>query len=138
MCNGDIATGDVLLRYGANVDIGSTHSGPSQDWKDIQEMMPLMVAALRRLNDALCFLLDRNANVSLTNGSFGSSALVFAARRGSSACVKSLLKRGAAFDAQDSTGDTAVHFAAAEGHVECLQMLRCFGAHMDFEKQSRE
>jgi len=114
-CCVKVAVVDLLLKAGANKEIG------------IKKSTPLHIAAMRNSGDILERLLSAGANTNARNDD-GWTPLHLAAHKGHASVVDQLLKAGADIDAKDKKGYTPLFFAAGEGHVAIVKRLIDDGA----------
>jgi ankyrin repeat protein len=114
---GHLDTIDLLLRGGANVNLG-TDLG----------VTPLALAARNGNVPMVERLLSAGANPSLSS-STGETPLMVAAHAGQEAIVRALLAKGAKPDAAETaTRQTPLMFAIAEGHAGVVKALLDAGA----------
>ena len=107
---------DIILRHGANPDLGDRHG-----------KTPLHVASA--LGSASCTnaLIAGGANLESTD-QFGDTALHHACMRGHVHIVELLLKAGADTEAQNCVGETPLRHAVFCDHILVVQLLHERGA----------
>ena len=92
--------------------------------KDNGAMQALVICALVSGNpEVIKFALKENYNPNAPLILEDFSALLLAAERGHTECVKALLAAGADIKAQNKYGKTPLMYAAAEGQTECVKAL---------------
>ena len=97
--------------------------GASPDATDGEGWPALRKAAYYGHLKVLEILHGAGANLELTTGDTGQTALMSAAQNGHHDCVEALLRWGADADAARNDGDTALHIAAKMGEVDVVQLL---------------
>lgn len=144
-CRGDSEAVDMLLKYGAEIDLPSkakrtplsyaaergdprtvqallsSNANPSQ--QDVSQQTPLhFVAAYHDSPELLSILLDAGANINARDKN-DSTPFIFAALYGRLKSVETLVHQGANIDAVDLHGWSALNFAIYFNNAECLRSL---------------
>ena len=117
--HGDITTGEVLLDFGASVDVQMDDGNAS-----------LHNAAYEGHYNFACMLLEHRATVDIFNGELR-TPLHEAACMGHTQLCRLLLGYGAGIDLQDGGGDTPLHWSVCNGHASCAKFLLDQGANME-------
>lgn len=73
-------------------------------------------------------------DVNVVDPVSGSSALRFAALRGSVECVRLLLESKAEVDMMSGNRETPLRVAARQGHTECVRVLLAHGADVNIRQ----
>ena len=102
-----------LLGLGANV-----HG------RDDKGRTILMLAALNKHPDIVSTLLERGADISMTDNSKSSNALLYAAEGGDIECIRLLLKAGSDINYKNSYNWTALMTAADSNKPEAVRFLK--------------
>ena len=116
--HGDVTTGQILLEFGASVDIQMDDGNAS-----------LHNAAYEGHHDFALMLLEHDASVDILNAEMR-TPLHEAACMGHTHLCRLLLTYGARIDLQDGGGDTALHWAVCNGHAETASFLLTENADM--------
>ena len=101
-------------------------------------LTPLHAAACQQPGnkETMEMLIDAGANVEAGNPHDGTTALIYAAERGTVDAAQALLSGGATVDAAKKDGGTALMAASHRGHLELVQALIAARAALD--KQNDE
>lgn len=110
--HGDLATIDVLLKAGADLDLQ----------QDVKEMTALMKAALWDHPRAVTKLIAAGADVNITT-QHGWTALMYAVLSDNPQIVRALLNAGADAAAKDYAGKAALDYARERGHTRVVALL---------------
>ena len=116
--HGDVATGEILLEFGASVDVQMDDGNAS-----------LHNAAYEGHYDFALMLLEHDATVDIINAELR-TPLHEAACMGHTHLCRLLLTYGAVIDLQDGGGDTPLHWSVCNGHATCAQFLLEQGSNM--------
>ena len=117
--HGDITTGEVLLDFGASVDVQMDDGNAS-----------LHNAAYEGHYNFARMLLEHRSTVDIFNGELR-TPLHEAACMGHTQLCRLLLGYGAGIDLQDGGGDTPLHWSVCNGHAACAKFLLDQGANME-------
>ena len=152
---GDVATVDLLLEAGGQVDAATRHgvtplalasarghaavvetlldAGADANRPSPQGETPLMVAARTGVVDSVEALLRHGAGAGIDarEGWRGQTALMWAAAEGHAAVVAPLVAAGADVDARSAGGFTPLAFAVRAGHGDAVGVLIEAGAEVD-------
>jgi Fem-1 family protein b len=112
-CHGHINVIKTLLAHGADVN----HTTASNSI-----YTPLRVACFEGLLDVVALLLDRGADIHISN-KFGNTCLMIASYKGHLEVVKYLLEHGSRPNDRALCNATALHFAADRGHLKIVKVL---------------
>ena len=99
----------------------------SADWT------PLMCAVHYNNEEIVLSLLRAKAIINQTDTIEHMNALMLAAKRGHSECLKILLEHGSPLNDQNHIGETALIKAAQNGHIKCLQLLIDYSANINVQ-----
>ncbi len=127
------AQGTTALHYAAEREdatiLNDLLASPKADAnvRDDDNATPLHFAARKGRNDAIHFLLAKNAVVNAEDN-WGASPLFRAAHNGQTTAVELLVKRGAPVDQQDKKGNTSLLAAVQRGHLLTADALVKHGA----------
>jgi ankyrin repeat protein len=113
---GDQATIETALNHGTSIDTATSRG-----------FTMLMLAVYNKRTDLSYFLIERGANIHLTDF-MGNTVLMSAAFKGETELARHLIEKGANVNARNSIGVTALMFAAMAGHKETVSMLIQHGA----------
>lgn len=102
----------VLVEAGGNVNLA-----------DNEYMTPVMVASRAGYYVIVGQLIDADAELLYQSNDNGKTALMYAAERGFSLCVTSLLRKDAGVNVEDDSNRTALHYAAIKGSPQCVTLL---------------
>ncbi|WP_448218487.1 ankyrin repeat domain-containing protein [Endozoicomonas sp. 2B-B] len=97
---------------------------------------PLILASNEGDEVIVDHLLKAGAEVNTARTEDGATALMVAAQRGRTNCVKLLLKARANVNARNVTGATPLYFAAEKGRTGCVKLLLNAGADRNIPKTS--
>ncbi len=111
-----MAVVEVLLAYGADVNIGAGVCMPPLLWTAGGSGNPAVIKVL----------LEHGADVNVRD-SFGRTPLYLAAELGNRDAVKSLLENGANADTLTNWGESVVDKAIMAGHEDIVDLLRQHG-----------
>ena len=143
--NGNLAVTRLLLDHGAFIDvqeklgitplmaaIAKMHSAPEPQ---VQVSKPLgkpfqSIAQVREHEDVARLLISSGANTNL-RASSGTTALYYAADKGSSEMMELLINHGADPTIADNSGATPLHRAAATGQENTAKCLLSHNADVD-------
>lgn len=89
---------------------------------------PLCDAAENCLPEIVALLLEKNADIHVTNQSEANTPLHLAAQKGSLESVELLLKKGAQVQAKNSSGETSLHLSK---NAEITALLLAYGANIN-------
>ncbi len=117
--NGNIDIVDLLLKYGADPNLGSDDSGNPE--------VPLIIAAARGHAGVVRVLLLAHADPNLVD-SKGNTALISASLAGSANVARELLDAKADPNHPDPDGNTAVILASQYGRLDMVRCLLAAGA----------
>jgi ankyrin repeat protein len=114
-CNGkDVVA--FLLEKGANIN--------DQEYRDLIDQTPLIIAAFNGCTDIVKMLLDAGADIQHRNDQ-GENALISAAQEGNIDTVKFLLDAGADVNQTNADGETALELAInLKQKKELIELLR--------------
>ena len=115
--NGQTTTVQALLAHGADIHAMANRGETA-----------LILAALYGHTDIVEELLDKGANIEVTDSVMESTALIWAAQNGHTAIVEALLAKGAAIEAKDIWGKSALMHAAESRYSNTVQALLAAGA----------
>ena len=91
-----------------------------------------LISAVHHNNDKIVLaLLHAKAPINQTAGTEGINALMMAAKRGHTKCLKILLQHGSLVNEQNEYGETALMMAAQKDHTKCLHLLLHHAADMN-------
>ncbi|MDD5456818.1 MAG: ankyrin repeat domain-containing protein [Candidatus Margulisbacteria bacterium] len=110
---GDLQGTIEILNLGANI-----HS------RDDKGRTTLMLAALNKHPDIVSALLEKGADISMTDNSKSSNALLYAAEGGDIECIRLLLKAGSDINYKNSYNWTALMTAADSNKPEAVRFLK--------------
>lgn len=113
---GHAEVAEVLLKYGADVNIKSNHGTTALMW-----------TARRGYEEVAEVLLKYGADVNVKNN-YASTALIWAAKYGNTEVAEILLEHGADINAKANNGWTALIRATMENHDDILKNLLRYGA----------
>ncbi|KAJ7028119.1 ankyrin repeat domain-containing protein [Mycena alexandri] len=116
---GHLQMTQLLVEHGANINVGSTHSGT-----------PLHCASYNGHKHIVCFLIEQGADVNVQGGHFG-SALLAASHSGHGNIVQLLIEHGANVNTQGGDFDSALQAASLQGHGNIVQLLIEHGANVN-------
>lgn len=108
------------------------------NFEDVEGESPLYFATMKRQPKIMRLLLERRANVNITNSKKGYTALHRACEDGDIGCVRVLLEFKANTNCQDYKGNTPLHFAAASSGLEIIDILLKQGANPNIANISEE
>jgi len=117
---------NILVEAGAELD--------ARDWQDYA---PLHIAARRGKNEAVKYLLNRGANVNISDRTCQKTPLHLALEGASKEyfpVVKTLVERGAQLDVIDRQGYAPLHGAAANANIAAVNYLLHCGANVNAAK----
>ena len=114
---------ELLAQWGVNVNCRETRD----------RRTPLMLAAENGFVQCVELLLDKGADVNVTN-IYGYTPLIYAAKKGSRECVKLLLDKGADVNVGDNHWYTPLIYAAKKGSHECVKLFLDKGADVNARK----
>ncbi|KAF4995561.1 hypothetical protein FDECE_12760 [Fusarium decemcellulare] len=100
-----------------------THNTVNLDHKDGFGQTALMFAARRGFEEVVKLLLDKGADIELSD-SEGRTPLMWAAYCGKENVVKLLLEKGASITSKDVKGRTPLSLAAEKGHEAIVKLLQ--------------
>ena len=107
-------TGDVATLRGMNIDVSL---------KDVVGRTPLRIAAEKGDLDVATFLIEKGADVNITDAN-GNTPLIFIINKtGNLEITERLLEKGAAVNTQNRSGETALMYAAWRGHINIVRFL---------------
>ena len=105
--------------------------------KIVMVTLPLMIAAFSGKMEAVNYLLDKGADLSL-KGQYGRNLLHKASNGGNVAIIETMLSRGLDINSKDSNGHTALMIAAFSGKMEAVNYLLDKGSRSVFERPAME
>ena len=107
-------TGDIATLRGMNIDVSL---------KDVVGRTPLRIAAEKGDLDVATFLIEKGADVNITDAN-GNTPLIFIINKtGNLEITELLLEKGAAVNTQNRSGETALMYAAWRGHINIVRFL---------------
>ncbi|CAF3964350.1 unnamed protein product [Rotaria sp. Silwood2] len=112
----------VLLKYGANVDICTSASSG--------KLTPLMLACQKGYLNIVQHLIENGAKVE-SRDRFQRTPLIHACMCGNAHIVSYLLRLGANANVYDSSLNTTLHYAIAYGWYFCVRLLLEAGANLN-------
>ena len=122
---GHLTTVEVLLQYGAKVDI-----------IDGEGVTGLSIASQNGHSDTVILLIHYGAEVDLPASEYGMrTALMQASQEGHTSTVRVLLEAGADVNRGTPQNLTSLMIASNKGHVDTVQMLIQFGASVNAVNQ---
>ncbi len=114
--NGNVEAARLLAQRGADVNAS-----------DVLAMTPVMLAVMNGYKDLVELFLSKGADLGVVDSRTGKTMLHFAAARGTSAVVETLLKQGIDKNAKDKNGRTALSYAIRHGNKGAADVLRRHG-----------
>ena len=106
--------GDIATLRGMNIDVSL---------KDVAGRTPLRIAAEKGDLDVATFLIEKGADVNITDAN-GNTPLIFIINKtGNLEITERLLEKGAAVNTQNRSGETALMYAAWRGHINIVRFL---------------
>ena len=109
---GHTATVELLLTHGADINAQDNYGRTALDMARNEEIRQLLL----------------NYCVNNAKEQAGSTALIWASRKGDTATVELLLTHGADISAKDNYGYTALMWASQNGHTAIVELLLTHGA----------
>ncbi|MBK9130425.1 MAG: ankyrin repeat domain-containing protein [Gammaproteobacteria bacterium] len=122
---------EYLILNDANLD-GVTVEGNAQIGEDYERHWPIIVAAEKGHADVVALLIQKGADVNVSNH-YGDTALKYAAQNGHVRAARVLLENGADANKGNYIRYIPMMDAVAEGHAEVVMLLIEYGADVDYE-----
>ncbi|HTL52231.1 MAG TPA: ankyrin repeat domain-containing protein [Planctomycetota bacterium] len=115
---------ELILTWKNDDAVAYAKAHPEQlNARDKDGFPPLVLVASQGNNKLLGALLELNPNINLTDHE-GITALMRAAKNGSTDCVKTLLAKGADPSLREPTGKNAEDYARERNHPELADLLK--------------